>query len=63
MLARDVVHTHELAQAAIAKCYRGLIVPSYARGAPPGALNAVLWKWDGCLTVVDDDDRLQIRES
>lgn len=42
---------------------RDLIVPSFARGAPRDALNAVLWTWDGCLTLVDDDDRLGLRES
>jgi len=37
---------------------RGLIVPSYARGAGPRDLNLVLWDWTGGLSVVDDDDRL-----
>ncbi|MEE4539760.1 MAG: RES domain-containing protein [Erythrobacter sp.] len=63
MLAREIVPTHELAQAAIRERYQGLIVPSFARGAPSGALNAVLWAWDGCLTLVDDDDRLGLREN
>lgn len=63
MLARDVVPTHELAKAAILKDYRGLIVPSFARGAPPSALNAALWESDGCLTLVDDDARPRLRES
>lgn len=42
MLARDFVPTDELAQLAMLKGYQGLIVPSFARGAPH-ALNAVLW--------------------
>ncbi|QHL92072.1 RES domain-containing protein (plasmid) [Sphingomonas changnyeongensis] len=63
MLTGQAVLTHDLAHAAILKGYRGLIVPSFARGAPPEALNAVLWKWDECLRLVDDDDRLGLRES
>lgn len=34
VLARDVVPTDELAQAAMLKGYQGLIVPCFARGAP-----------------------------
>jgi len=61
MLAGRPVPTQDLAEAAIAAGLRGIVVPSYARGAPADALNLVLWDWDGCLAVVDDDDRLGLR--
>lgn len=37
--------------------YRGMIVPSFAKGAALGALNLVLWVWDG-LRLIDTEDRL-----
>lgn len=61
MLAGRPVPTQDLAEAAIGAGHRGLVAPSYARGAPPQALNLVLWDWDGCLALVDDDDRLGLR--
>ena len=61
MLAGKPVPTQGLAEAAVAKGHSGIIVPSYARGAPVDALNLVLWDWDGRLTLVDDDDRLGLR--
>jgi RES domain-containing protein len=63
MLAGKPVPTQELAEAAIAQGFAGIVVPSYARGAPADALNLVLWVWDGKLTLVDDDDRLSLRKS
>ncbi len=35
-----------------------MIVPSFARGVKPGARNLVLWQWDGALTVIDSEGRL-----
>ncbi len=61
MLAGKPVPTQLLAEAAIGLGHAGIIVPSYARGAPGQALNLVLWDWDGRLTLVDDDDRLGLR--
>ncbi len=61
MLANRVVPTQELAEAAIARGYLGLVVPSYARGAPADALNLVLWDWERRIVLVDDDDRLGLR--
>lgn len=58
MLARQPVPTQQLAEAAIAQGFAGILVPSYARGAPADALNLVLWSWDGRLNLVDDSDRL-----
>ena len=52
----------DLAEAAIAQGYVGIVVPSYARGAPADALNLVLWHWEGRITLVDDDDRLGLRD-
>lgn len=63
MLSGKPVPTQELAEAAIAHGYAGIIVPSYARGAPADALNLVLWDWEARLTLVDDDDRLGLRAS
>lgn len=61
MLAGRPVPTQELTEAAIARGYLGLVVPSYARGAPADALNLVLWGWEGRIELVDDDDRLGLR--
>ena len=61
MLSGKPVPTQDLAEAAITQGYAGIVVPSYARGAPADALNLVLWDWDGRITLVDDDDRLGLR--
>lgn len=61
MLSGKPVPTQELAEAAVAQGYVGIVVPSYARGAPADALNLVLWGWEGRITLVDDDDRLGLR--
>ena len=60
MLRREAVPTQELAEAAIGDGYAGILVPSFARGARPDAINLVLWRWDGALRLVDDDNRLGI---
>lgn len=61
MLSGKPAPTHDLAEAAIAQGYVGIVIPSYARGAPADALNIVLWEWEGRITLVDDDDRLGLR--
>jgi len=61
MLSGKPVPTQDLAEAAIAQGYAGIVVPSYARGAPADALNLVLWDWDRRIRLVDDDDRLGLR--
>lgn len=58
MLRRQPVPTQDLAEAAVARGYFGIIAPSHARGAPPEALNIVLWQWQGLVTLVDDENRL-----
>ena len=58
MRKRQPVPTHALAEAATADGFAGILVPSYARGAPAEALNLVLWTWDGFLALIDVDDRL-----
>lgn len=63
MLSGQPVPTQDLAEAAIAQGFAGIVVPSYARGAPADALNLVLWAWDKKLDLVDDDDRLGLRKS
>ena len=54
--------TQALADVLAGEGYAGLIVRSFARGAPPDAMNLVLWRWntgrDDALEVVDDEDRL-----
>lgn len=63
MLGGKPVPTQDLAEAAIAQGFAGIVVPSYARGAPADALNLVLWHWEGRITLVDDGDRLGLRQS
>ena len=63
MLARQPVPTQQLAEAAIARGFAGILVPSYARGAPGDALNLVLWVWERQLTVIDDTNRLGLQSS
>ncbi|WP_347304610.1 RES domain-containing protein (plasmid) [Croceibacterium sp. TMG7-5b_MA50] len=53
------VPTQALAERLVAAGFAGMLVPSYARGAPADALNLVLWRWDGALTLVDDEGRLR----
>jgi len=53
---------HGLAACLALDGYMGIRVPSFARGAGFGDMNAVFWVWgaeDGAsVTVVDDDSRL-----
>lgn len=63
MLSGKTVPTQDLAEAAIADGFAGIVVPSYARGASSDSLNLVLWSWEGRITLVDDDDRLGLRRS
>ena len=58
MLAKRPVPTHDLAETLIAQGMAGILVPSYARGAPADALNLVLWNWAADLTLIDDANRL-----
>jgi RES domain-containing protein len=51
-----------IAQDLIAAGYAGMVVPSYVRGAPLGALNMVLWRWVGTLRLIDSEDRLANRQ-
>ncbi|MDT0575851.1 RES family NAD+ phosphorylase [Croceicoccus sp. F390] len=61
MLSRQSVPSHDLAEAALARGFAGILVPSYARAAPPDALNLVLWKWIGQIKLVDDANRLGLK--
>ena len=61
MLSGKPVPTQDLAEFAIAQGYVGIVVPSYARGAPGDALNLILWDWAKRITLIDDDDRLGLR--
>jgi len=62
MLRGEAVPTHDLGVRLIDDGFAGIIVPSYAKGAPPAALNLVLWRWNedpNCtLRLIDDEDRL-----
>jgi RES domain-containing protein len=61
MLAGAPVPTQDLAKALVRQGYAGMLVRSFAKGAPVDGLNLVLWRWSGetCdLSVVDDEDRL-----
>lgn len=57
MRARGVSDAQEACEGLIALGYHGLIAPSFAPGAAPGARNLVLWHWAG-LRVIDTDGRL-----
>lgn len=48
-----------LATRLIAMGWAGMIVPSFAKGVRPDARNLVLWHWDGALSVIDSEGRLQ----
>ncbi|MDY8110940.1 RES domain-containing protein [Fulvimarina sp. 2208YS6-2-32] len=62
MLKRLDVQTQDFAERLLANCFAGLLVRSFARGAPPTALNLVLWRWntgaDDRLKVIGDEKRL-----
>lgn len=54
--------TQRFARNLIAEGYNGLLVRSFAKGAGPGDMNLVLWRWGESapsrLILVDDEDRL-----
>ncbi len=61
MIAGRGVATQDFALRLMEDGFHGLLVPSYASGAPDPSLNLVLWRWDvegTILTVIDDEDRL-----
>lgn len=58
MLDRGQAPSQELALRLIGSGYEGMIVPSMAPGAAPGARNLVLWHWEGRLQVIDTEGRL-----
>lgn len=47
-----------LARSLVDEDFAGLLVPSYARLAPPQARNLVLWRWQPGLTLIDHEARL-----
>ncbi len=62
MLRGEAVPMQDLSVRLIDDGFAGIIVPSYAKGAPPATSNLVLWRWnedaDCTLVLVDDEDRL-----
>ncbi|MCI2400962.1 RES family NAD+ phosphorylase [Aliiroseovarius subalbicans] len=61
MLDGQAVPTQDFASRLIADSFAGLLIRSFAKGAPASDFNIVLWNWssEGCiLDVVDDEDRL-----
>lgn len=58
MLAGTAVPTQDLAERLMGSGFRGMMVPSYAASAQPGARNLVLWDWAEGLAVHDDEGRL-----
>ncbi|MGX1308463.1 RES domain-containing protein [Amorphus suaedae] len=56
------VPTQDLAVALSSAGYAGMLVPSFARGAPPDEMNLVLWRWNtgdrDSLILIDDEKRL-----
>ena len=50
--------TQAFARRLIADGHNGLLVRSFAKGAGPGDLNLVLWRWDRGLHLIDDESRL-----
>lgn len=50
--------TQTFARRLIAEGHDGLLVRSFAKGAGPGDLNLVLWRWDPGLRLIDDENRL-----
>jgi len=55
--------TQRFASDLVTAGYNGLLVRSFAKGAGPGDMNLVLWKWGTaapcCLELIDDEDRLR----
>lgn len=61
MLSNGSAPPQDLAEHLIAEGCRAMLVPSFARAAPRGGRNLVLWDWDGVLAVHDDEGRLNPR--
>lgn len=53
-----VAPTQAFARTLVEDGFTGILVSSFAKGATAHDLNLVLWRWDGALSVVDDDNRL-----
>ncbi|EEE48208.1 RES domain protein (plasmid) [Labrenzia sp. THAF191b] len=63
MKTRGQARTQRFASDLVTAGYNGLLVRSFAKGAGPGDMNLVLWKWGTsascCLELIDDEDRLR----
>ena len=61
MLGGQPVATQDFARALISAQFAGLLIQSFAKGAPSSDFNIVLWDWTdnkGSLEAVDDEKRL-----
>lgn len=62
MKANGKSESQIFSEALIAKGFRGLLVPSFARGSSHDDLNIVLWEWSAeapsKLLPIDDEGRL-----
>ncbi|WP_157017273.1 RES family NAD+ phosphorylase [Mesorhizobium xinjiangense] len=62
MIKTGEARTQRFARNLIAEGYNGLLVRSFAKGAGPGDINLVLWRWGESrrfrLELIDDEDRL-----
>ena len=63
MKTKGQARTQRFASDLITAGHNGLLVRSFAKGAGPGDMNLVLWKWGPsapcCLELIDDEDRLR----
>lgn len=63
MKTKGQARTQRFASDLVTAGYNGLLVRSFAKGAGPGDMNLVLWKWGPsapcCLELIDDEDRLR----
>lgn len=63
MKTKGQARTQRFANDLVTAGYKGLLVRSFAKGAGPGDMNVVLWKWGPsapcCLELIDDEDRLR----
>ncbi|WAP66853.1 RES family NAD+ phosphorylase [Jiella pelagia] len=63
MKATGEAKTQRFARDLIGAGYNGLLVRSFAKGAGPGDMNLVLWRWgkgtSSLLELIDDEDRLR----
>jgi RES domain-containing protein len=62
MIERGTSASRRMAQRVITDGYSGMLVPSFAKGASPGDINLVLWRWGPTppdkLALNDDENRL-----